>query len=151
MSDKQSHDHHETGPFAAFHRLSRKKSSSENVASGKFSHFPETLKAGSYFDSDPLHATVEYDVAVAQAKEHEDTQTIFFINCPVKLEGDAFKAQQNLQSLLHSWQAWASTTCEGKVLQQTEIGGLPSDSNGQVLRGAYRAKVFDYLFRSSIW
>ncbi|ETS72937.1 hypothetical protein PFICI_15329 [Pestalotiopsis fici W106-1] len=123
----------------------------KNVASGKFLQFPETLRAGSYFDSDPLHSTVDYEAAVAQAKEHDDLQTIFFINFPAKVEGDALREQQKLQSLLQSWQAWASTTCEGKILQQIDIGGLPIDINGQVLRGAYRAKVFDYLFRSSIW
>lgn len=70
------------------------------------------------------------DNAVSKALEQNDVQSIFFVNFSEPLEGSAVQAQQNLQSSIDSWQAWASTVCEGRVQQQVKESRLPGDYAG---------------------
>lgn len=118
------------------------------TATGQFLKFPESLIVPSPEADLPAP---DYDKAVANAKQQDDIQTIFFIDFPLELEGQALTDLQNLQKSVQSWQAWSSTICEGKVQQQIDAKALPGDNKGQFARSTYRAKVFDYLFRRSTW
>ncbi|KAK8073937.1 hypothetical protein PG994_004836 [Apiospora phragmitis] len=97
---------------------------------------------------EPRLPPIDFDRALARAKAEDDVQTIFFINFPLQLEGDAKKALQELMDLVQSWQAWSTTQVEGKVQQQIDAGKLQQDS---LARGSYRANVFEYLMRQLTW
>lgn len=118
------------------------------TATGSFLQLPEALFV---LSSEADLPAPDYDKAIASAKAQDDVKTIFFVNFPLNLEGQALSEQQDLQKSIQSWQAWASTVCEGKVQQQVDAKALPGDSKGQFARSTYRAKVFDFLFRNSTW
>lgn len=128
-----------------------KSARSAEVAKGKFLLFPETLQLNESDTATPT--TPNYDLAVAQATENKDIQTIFFVNFPPKLSGAPQKKLIKVMESIQSWQSWSSTICEGKVQEQIDKKALPADSSAKSMmaRSTYRSKVFDYLMRKSSW
>ncbi|RBQ79720.1 hypothetical protein FVER14953_21145 [Fusarium verticillioides] len=124
------------------------KANGTRKAEGSLTAWPEKLK---FPETDNPLPPVDIDKAVKNAKDQDDVKTTFFINFTEPLKGEALESQRKLMSAVKSWQAWATTNCEGKVQQQVDAGALPSDSKGQVARSTYRAKVFDFLFNHSTW
>ncbi|RBA10536.1 hypothetical protein FPRO05_05125 [Fusarium proliferatum] len=124
------------------------KANGTRKAEGSLTTWPEKLK---FPETDNPLPPIDIDKAVKNAKDQDDVKTTFFINFTEPLKGEALEAQRKLMLAVKSWQAWATTNCEGKVQQQVDAGALPSDSKGQVARGTYRAKVFDFLFNRSTW
>ncbi|MCJ1309935.1 hypothetical protein MMC25_003596 [Agyrium rufum] len=68
-----------------------------SVAKGKFLHFPESLRLDHRAMGEELPA-VDLDKAVSNAKAQNDIQTIFFVDFPSDLQGQALKGQQDLMA-----------------------------------------------------
>ncbi|KXJ89491.1 hypothetical protein Micbo1qcDRAFT_212972 [Microdochium bolleyi] len=94
----------------------------------------------------------DFAKAVATGQAQNDAQAIFFIDFPADLAGAGQEKQARTQGSIRSWQAWSAVMAETKTQQNVDQGKLPADSGkGGFTRASYRAKVMDYLFRSSTW
>ena len=125
----------------------------KNKATGAFLTFPEALMLSEADSGEAKPDLALVDKALAKAKSDPDIDTIFFVNFPPNFQGAALKELQKIQRLIQTWQAWSSSSVEGKVQEKINNKQLPADNDGASMaaRGSYRSKVFDYLMRQSTW
>lgn len=124
------------------------KPSREYKPMGSLIGYPEVLRLPEPGQELPA---LDFDKALENAKDQDDIKTAFYVNFLAPLEGEVLRSQRELMESVKIWQAWTSANCEAKVQQQVDAGRLPSDSKGQVARGTYRAKVFDFLMMQATW